>query len=106
MNLELRLIELLSEVIKVTQQLTAAVKPAEARPHGPSNCSTGHRGIFKQQSKYNPYRVYVWDKGLQKTVSLGVHTSIAKAKKAQKEYTNGKQVRAGNGRVFQIVKAA
>lgn len=101
MNKEAQLISLLHEVLKVANHLVSHRKHS-----GSKNGNTGHSGIFAHQSKYNPYRAYTWDKGLQKTIYLGAFSSIQKAKKAQQDYRAGRRVTAGNGRVLQLVKAA
>ena len=51
------------------------------------------RGIFPAKSKYNPYRAYWWDG--QKSVYLGMFPSIAACKRAQREFSTGKQPSKG-----------
>ncbi len=80
MNKEAQLISLLHEVLKVANHLVSHRKHS-----GSKNGNTGHSGIFAHQSKYNPYRAYTWDKGLQKKQSTSVRShQFRKLKKLNK----------------------
>lgn len=46
-------------------------------------------GIYPAQSKYNPFRAYVWNG--EKQVYLGMFPTVSKAKAAQRAYRKGRQ---------------
>jgi hypothetical protein len=95
---EERIINLLLEMLEVAKTLApkqsakqatpAAIPNATSKPKGVS----GVRGVYRHQSKYNPWRAAVWDKGLHASVQLGVFPGIAKAKAAQAAYRKNQTI--------------
>lgn len=63
-------------------------------------------GIYPHQSKYNPFRAYVWDKAAHRTIYLGAFPSVNQAKLAQRAYRKGQAITSGTRAVLRIVKAA
>jgi hypothetical protein len=92
-HVEKQIIELLSEVLKVTKSLVRQQAPA--RPTTKPVAKSGVRGIHPHQSKYNPWRAYVWNTTTRKTAYLGAFPTIAKAKAAQRDYRAGQPVASG-----------
>lgn len=99
-----RLIELLTEVVAVAKVLTGNSQPprATSRHTGES----GARGVYPHQSKYNPWRAYVWDTRLHKQVYIGAFPSVAKARAAQKNYRAGTPVTDGTKAALRVVGGA
>ena len=62
-------------------------------------------GIYPHKSKYNPWRAYVWDKTLHKSIYIGAFPSINKAKAAQTAFRKGQPLASGT-KTLQLVKAA
>ena len=67
-------------------------KPAKTTAHKHAAVANG---IFPHQSKYNPWRAYIWDKATHKTVYLGAFPSVNQAKLAQRAYRKGQPVAKG-----------
>jgi hypothetical protein len=100
MNNTKRLIELLREVLVVAQALTTPAKhPAKpvARPRGRSNATDFGTGIYLNQSRYNPFRVYAHDPKTvgQSPVYLGAFPSLNQAKAARRDFLAGRTVNGG-----------
>ena len=99
-----QLLALLQQVMAVAQGL---VQPLPATRPG-HNVKTKHPGIYPHQSKYNPWRAYVWDGANKRSIYLGAFPSIAKAKAAQAECRAGLPVSTGTRapRVVHLRRAA
>lgn len=68
---------------------------------------SGVRGVYPHQSKYNPWRAYVWDKETCKQMYLGAFPTINKAKAAQTAYRKAQPVTSGTkAAALRIVKVA
>lgn len=68
--------------------------------------ASGVPGVFPHQSKYNPWRAYVWDKAAKKSIYLGAFPGVSKAKAAQTAYRNGAAVTSGTRAKLSPVKPA
>ena len=90
-----RLLELLGEVLAIAR--TLAVPTTAPR-------TTGAAGIYPHQSKYNPWRAYVWDTKLRKSVYRGAFSSKAKAAAAQKTYRTGGLTKSGTKAALRVVQ--
>lgn len=88
---EKQIVDLLTEVLKVAKHLVKqrAVKPAAVPGRKAAN------GIYPHQSKYNPWRAYVWDAAKHQTVYLGAFPNVTKAKKAQAAYRANQPITSG-----------
>lgn len=93
-----QLVALLSQVLTIAQSLAPARTVAK-----PGNAATKARGIHPHQSKYNPWRAYIWDTRLRKSVYLGAFPSVAKARAAQKAYRTGAPIRTGTKAALRVV---
>jgi hypothetical protein len=93
-----RLLDLLSEVLAIARTLA----PVE-RHHGPIAAQSPGRGIYPHQSKYNPWRAYVWDRKKRRAVYVGAFPSIAKARAAQHDYRAGNPVASGTKAHLRVV---
>lgn len=60
-------------------------------------------GIYSHQSKYNPWRAYVWDKAHHKTVYIGAFPTINKAKAAQRAFREGRPITSGTRAALRLV---
>lgn len=83
-----RMLELLSEVLAIARTLAPPPLPA-GRPR------SAMTGVYPHQSKYNPWRAYVWDQRKHRSVYLGAFPSVAKAKAARQAYRAGAPVISG-----------
>jgi hypothetical protein len=97
-----QLVELLSQVLSIAQAL-APQQPEARTAAKPGNHSGAARGVYPHQSKYNPWRAYVWDTKLRKSVYLGAFPSVAKARAAQKAYAKAEPVKTGTKAALRIV---
>lgn len=99
-----QLLALLQQVMSVAQGL---VQPLPATRPG-HNVKTSHPGVYPHTSKYNPWRAYVWDGNAKRSVYLGAHPTIAKAKAAQAAYRAGQPITTGTRaqRVVNLRRAA
>lgn len=86
-----KMLALLTEVIAIARTV---VQPLPKAKPG-HNTKSATPGIYPHQSKYNPWRVEVWDTALRKSVYLGAFPTIAKAKAAIKAYRAGLPVVGG-----------
>lgn len=86
--------------------LNVALRIVEARQVNTSDRPRQHPGIFSHQSKYNPWRAYVWDKALKKNIYLGAFPTVSKAKAAQTAYRKGQPVLGGTRSALRLVKRA
>lgn len=86
-----RMLDLLSEVLAIARVLA----PVQPRAHGPVAVKSPGKGIYPHTSKYNPWRAYVWDPELRRTVYLGAFPSVAKARTAQRDYRAGQRPSTG-----------
>lgn len=92
-----RMLALLSEVLAIARTLT---------PREPAAASTrrGARGgIYPHQSKYNPWRAYVWDTKAQRTVYVGAFPTKTKARAAQRAWFEGKPITEGTKAPLRVV---
>ena len=96
-----RLVDLLSQVLSIAQTLTPQRTATK-----PGNAATKARGVHPTQSKYNPWRAYIWDTQLRKSVYLGAFPSVAKARAAQKAYATGAPIKTGTKAALRVVRAA
>ena len=99
-----QLITLLQRVIELAQQIAVPVQRTAAKPG--NNAKTQTPGIYPHQSKYNPWRAYIWDTQMRKSVYLGAFPSKAKALAAQKAYKTGSLIRNGTKANIQLVRGA
>ncbi len=97
---EQQILNLLSEILQVVKPI--AGRSAHARSSGKPNV-TGMKGIHAHQSKYNPWRAYVWDKHIKTNVYLGAFPSISKAKAAQTAYRKGTAITSGTKAKLSLV---
>lgn len=56
---------------------------------------SGVRGVYPHQSKYNPWRAYIWNTETREQVYLGAFPSINKAKAAQAAFRKGQPTTSG-----------
>jgi hypothetical protein len=96
-----RMLELLSEVLAIAHTL------APAAPAARTGTPRGARGgIYPHQSKYNPWRAYVWDTKLRRSVYVGAFPSKVKARAAQRAYSAGAPVVEGTKAALRVVAGA
>lgn len=99
---EQQLIALLTEVLAVAHKLVDQ-RPAR---QGRVNASQVGTGVYPHRSKYNPWRAYVWDTQLRRSIYLGAFPSVAKARAAQKAYRIGAPITAGTKAGPKLVRVA
>lgn len=87
-----RLIALLGEVLAIAESMGS---PAQPVAKGRIKAGPAGDGVYPHQSKYNPWRAYVWDTKLRRTVYLGAFPSVSKARAAQRAYRAGEPITNG-----------
>ena len=60
------------------------------------------RDIFSHQSKYNPWRAYVWDTASQRNIYISAFPTINKAKAGHRAYHEGRPITSGTRAVRQF----
>lgn len=94
MKAEQQILNLLGEILQVIKATSAIEAPKLPK------------GIFAHQSKYNPWRGYVWDAKIKKSIYLGAFPIVNKAKAAQTAYRKGQAVASGTKAVLTLLKTA
>lgn len=115
---EQRILELLTQVLKTTQQLVKAQAPAKAAAPAAAQpalkktakvgkpAKSGCAGIHAHCSKYNPWRAYAWNKTTRKTDYIGAFPTIAQAKAARAAHLKGQSITTGTKAAGQTYKAS
>ena len=90
-NQQRQLLALLGQVMAVAQALAEPL-PASKPGH---NVKSKHPGIYPHTSKYNPWRAFVWDGSVKRSIYIGAFPTIAKAKAAQQAVRAGHPIASG-----------
>lgn len=99
MQAEQQIINMLTEVLKIAKHMVKHPQQPVSKKQ-PKKAATG---IYPHQSKYNPWRAYVWDKTKKQTIYLGAFPSINKAKLAQKAFRAGRPIIEGTRPQLRVV---